>query len=212
MPRSRLVSVEQTTNMGGGRVWPQEALRAVIDVVKRHDMRAHMDGARLMNAVVASGVPAAKHADGFDTVWVDFTKGLGTGIGACMAASADLIEQAWRFKQMWGGSMRQAGSVAAACLYALDNNVERLAEDHDNAKRLAEGLAQIDAVDIDPATVETNIVIFTVPDPRGLIEKLAGEVELSAADGGRRVRAVTHMDVRASDIDLALTKIADALA
>jgi threonine aldolase len=212
MPRSRLVSVEQTTNMGGGRVWPQDALRAVIDVVNQHDMRAHMDGARLMNAVVASGVSAAEHAQGFDTVWVDFTKGLGTGVGACMAASEDLIEQAWRFKQMWGGSMRQAGSIAAACLYALDNNVERLAEDHDNAKRLAEGLAEIPGVGIDPATVETNIVIFDVADPLGLIAKLAGDVELSAADGGRRVRAVTHMDVTRDDIDLALKKIADALA
>jgi threonine aldolase len=211
MPRSRLVSVEQTTNMGGGRVWPQETLRQVVDVANRHDMRTHMDGARLMNAVVASGVPAAQHADGFDTVWVDFTKGLGAGVGACMAASADLIEEAWRYKQMWGGSMRQAGSIAAAGLYALDNNVERLAEDHENARVLADGLAQIPDVEIDPSTVETNIVIFGVPDPRGLVASLAGDVELSTADGGRRVRAVTHMDVSRPEIDVALTKIADAL-
>ena len=211
MPRSRLVSVEQTTNMGGGRVWPQETLRAVVDVAKRHDMRTHLDGARLMNAVVASGVPAAKHAEGFDTAWVDFTKGLGAGVGACMAASEDLIEQAWRFKQMWGGSFRQSGSIAAACLYALDNNVDRLAEDHDNAKHLAEELANIPGVEIDPSTVETNIVIFGVPDPRGLVDTLAGEVELSTADGGRRIRAVTHLDVSRPDIDLALTKISGAL-
>jgi threonine aldolase len=211
MPRSRLVSVEQTTNMGGGRVWPQEALRAVAGVAKRHDMRTHMDGARLMNAVVASGVPASQHADGYDTVWVDFTKGLGAGVGACMAASAELIEQAWRYKQMWGGSMRQAGSIAAAGLYALDNNVERLAEDHENARALADGLAQIPGVEIDPATVETNIVLFRVPDPLRLIESLAGEVELSPADGGRRVRAVTHMDVSREDIDRALARIADAV-
>src|SRR3954451_13966262 len=125
MPRSRLVSVEQTTNMGGGRIWPQETLRAVVDVAKRHDMRTHMDGARLMNAVVASGVAAAQHTEGFDTAWVDFTKGLGAGVGACMAASADLIEQAWRFKQMWGVSFRQSGIVAAASLYALDHHVDR---------------------------------------------------------------------------------------
>jgi threonine aldolase len=212
MPRSRMVSVEQTTNMGGGRVWPQDALRAVVEVVKRHDMRAHMDGARLMNAVVASGVPAPQHAEGFDTVWVDFTKGLGAGVGACMAASAELIEESWRYKQMWGGSFRQAGSIAAACLYALDNNVERLAEDHENARALADGLAQIPGVEIDPATVETNIVIFDVPDALGLIKALAGEVELSPADGGRRVRAVTHLDVSRADIDLALTKISAALS
>jgi threonine aldolase len=211
MPRSRLVSVEQTTNMGGGRVWPQENLRAVVEVAKRHDMRAHLDGARLMNAVVASGVPAAQHAEGFDTAWVDFTKGLGAGVGACMAASADLIDQAWRYKQMWGGSFRQAGFVAAGCLYALDNNVERLAEDHDNARFLAEGLAEIPAVEIDPSTVETNIVIFDVPDAKGLIQSLAGEVDLSSADAGRRVRAVTHLDVSRADVEHALGAIRAAL-
>jgi threonine aldolase len=212
LPRSRLVSVEQTTNMAGGRVWPQEKLRAVAEVAKRHDMRTHMDGARLMNAVVASGVPAAEHAEGYDTVWVDFTKGLGAGVGACMAASAELIEEAWRYKQMWGGSMRQAGAIAAAGLYALDNNVERLAEDHDNARALAEGLAQIPGIDIDPVTVETNIVIFGVADPDALIDALKGEVELSGPFGSaRRLRAVTHMDVGRTDIDLALQKIAAVL-
>jgi threonine aldolase len=211
MPRSRLVSVEQTTNMGGGRVWPQETLRAVTDVARRHDMRAHLDGARLMNAVVASGVPAAQHTEGFDTAWVDFTKGLGAGVGACMAASEELIEQAWRYKQMWGGSLRQAGSIAAACIYALDNNVERLAEDHENAKALADGLAQIPSIDIDPATVETNIVIFDAPDAAGLVAALAGEVELSTAGGGKRVRAVTHLDVSRQDIDQALSRISEAV-
>lgn len=211
MPRSRLVSVEQTTNMGGGRVWPQEALRAVAEVAQRHDMRTHMDGARLMNAVIASGVPAAQHADGFDTAWVDFTKGLGAGVGACMAASADLIEQAWRYKQMWGGSLRQAGSIAAACVYALDNNVERLAEDHDNARFLADGLAAIPGIEIDPATVETNIVIFRPPDARGLIEGLGGQVELSGPVNGDRVRAVTHMDVSRDEIERALSLIQSAV-
>jgi threonine aldolase len=212
MPRSRLVSVEQTTNMGGGRVWPQETLREVVDVAKRHHLRAHMDGARLMNAVVASGVPAAQHADGFDTVWVDFTKGLGAGVGACLAASAEMIEEAWRYKQMWGGSLRQAGSIAAACVYALDNNVERLAEDHENARHLADGLAQIPGVEIDPSTVETNIVIFGVRDPQGLIDSVRGELELSGpVDEGRRVRAVTHMDVTREEIDRALSLISDAV-
>ncbi|MFL5895677.1 MAG: threonine aldolase family protein [Thermoleophilaceae bacterium] len=211
MPRSRLVSVEQTTNMGGGRVWPQQRLREVVDVARRHEMRTHMDGARLMNAVVASGVPAAQHADGFDTAWIDFTKGLGAGVGACLAASAELIEQAWRFKQMWGGSFRQSGVVAAAGLYALDHNVDRLAEDHENARLLADGLAQIDGVELDPAGVETNIVIFRVPDARGLVASLAGEVELSSADAGRAVRAVTHMDVTRAEIDQALVRIEAAL-
>jgi threonine aldolase len=209
MPRSRLLSVEQTTNMGGGRVWPQERLREVVAVAKRHDMRTHMDGARLMNAVVASGVSAAQHAEGFDTAWVDFTKGLGAGVGACMASSADLIDQAWRFKQMWGGSFRQAGSIAAACLYALDNNVERLAEDHANAQRLAEGLAEIPGVTIDPATVETNIVIFQVSDAAALMDAVSGELQLSRA-AGNRVRAVTHMDVDRAGVERALEVIAAA--
>lgn len=211
MPRSRLLSVEQTTNMGGGRVWPQEALRAVAGVARRHDMRTHMDGARLMNAVVASGASAAQHADGFDTAWIDFTKGLGAGVGACLASSADLIDQAWRFKQMWGGSFRQAGVVAAAGLYALEHNVERLAEDHENARLLAEGLAQIPGLTIDPAAVETNIVIFEVDDAAGLIEAVAGEVELSRA-GANRVRAVTHMDVDRRGVQRALEVIAAAAA
>lgn len=210
MPRSRLLSVEQTTNMGGGRVWPQDRLREVVAVAKRHDMRTHMDGARLMNAVVASAATAAEHAEGFDTAWVDFTKGLGAGVGACMAASAELIDQAWRFKQMWGGSFRQAGSIAAACLYALDNNVERLADDHENARRLAEGLAQIDGVTIDPATVETNIVIFEVADAAALIEAVSGEVQLSRG-GANRVRAVTHMDVDRAGVERALEVIAAAM-
>jgi threonine aldolase len=210
MPRSRLVSVEQTANMAGGRVWPQERLRDVVEVAKRHGMRTHMDGARLMNAVVASGVPAAAHAEGFDTAWVDFTKGLGAGVGACLASSAELIDQAWRFKQMWGGGFRQAGSIAAAALYALDNNVERLAEDHENARVLAEGLAEIPGVTIDPATVETNIVIFEVEDGPRLMRSVAGELQLSRA-GVNRVRAVTHLDVGRADVERALDIIRAAL-
>ena len=161
-PRSRLVSVEQTTNIGGGRVWPQEALHAVVDVASRHGLRLHLDGARLMNAVVASGVPAADHARGFDTAWLDFTKGLGAPVGAVLAASRELIDEAWRYKQMLGGAMRQAGVLAAA-LHALDHHVERLATDHANARRLPRA-AEIDGVRIEPDRVETNIVIFEVAD------------------------------------------------
>lgn len=194
-PRTRLVSVEQTTNMGGGRVWPREAVRSVLDVARGHGMRAHLDGARLMNAVVASGVAAADWASEFDTAWLDFTKGLGAPVGACLAASRELIDEAWRYKQMWGGALRQAGVVAAAGLYALDHHVERLADDHANARWLAEALGQVPGVEIDPARVETNIVIFSVPDPDGLAAALAAEgVEVSRAGRGRG-RMVTHLDV-----------------
>lgn len=210
--RTRLVSVEQTTNMGGGRVWPLDVVRGVLDVARRHGLRAHMDGARLMNAVVASGVPAAEYAGGFDTAWLDFTKGLGAPVGACLAGSAVLIEEAWRFKQMMGGSMRQAGIVAAGALYALDHNVERLAEDHAHAALLASGLASLPGVSLDPSSVETNIVIFGVPDPPTFIAGMASRhIQLSPAAGGR-VRAVTHLDVDRAGVEAALAAAREVLA
>src|SRR5207249_8105296 len=143
----RLVSVEQPVNVGGGLIWPAAQILEVLDVAAEHGLRAHLDGARLMNAVVASGIAASTYADGFDTAWIDFTKGLGAPVGACLAGSAELISEAWRYKQMWGGAMRQAGVIAAAGLYALDHNVDRLAEDHENARVLAEGLAEIPGIE-----------------------------------------------------------------
>ncbi len=209
-PRSRVVSVEQTTNMGGGRIWPLAQIEEVLGVVREHAMRAHLDGARLINAVVASGVPAADYARGFDTAWIDFSKGLGAPVGAVLAASRELIEEAWRYKQMMGGALRQSGILSAACLYALDHHVERLAEDHANARALADGLAAIPGISIDPAAVETNIVIFEVPDAPALERALASEVDLLAI-GPRRMRAVTHLDVDSAGIDAALVAIAAAL-
>ncbi|HEY7633793.1 MAG TPA: threonine aldolase family protein [Thermoleophilaceae bacterium] len=203
-PRSKLVSVEQTTNIGGGRVWPIETIRAVLGVARAHNLSAHMDGARLMNAVVASGVSAADHASGFDTAWIDFTKGLGAPIGAVLVGSRELIDEAWRYKQMWGGAMRQSGVVAAAGLYALDHNVERLAEDHENARVLAEGLAEIESVTIDPATVQSNIVVFEVPDATKTGEDLrSAGVQVTRLDL-TRLRAVTHLDVDRAGIERAL--------
>jgi threonine aldolase len=210
-PRSRLVSVEQTANVGGGRVWPLQTIRDVLEVARAHRLRTHMDGARLMNAVVASGVSAREYAAGFDTAWLDFTKGLGAPIGAVLAGSRELIDEAWRWKQMLGGAMRQSGMVAAACLYALDHHVERLAEDHENARRLAAGLAAIPGVRLEPAAVETNIVIFEVDDAPALVERVADRVELWAVDA-HRVRAITHLDVTADDVDRALAAIAPHVA
>src|SRR3954466_9575731 len=210
-PRPRVVCVEQPTNMGGGRVWPAAQVEAVLDVARAHGLRTHLDGARLMNAAVASGVAAAGLARGFDTGWLDFTKGLGAPVGACLAGSADLIAEAWRWKQMLGGAMRQAGGVAAAGLYALDHHVERLADDHANARRLAEGLAAIDGVTIDPASVETNIVVFEVPDAAAFCAALESDGVLMGPLGARAVRAVTHLDVDAAGIDGALKAAARAL-
>jgi len=211
MPRSRLVSVEQTTNLAGGHVWPLSTVLDVLDVARRHGLRAHMDGARLMNAVVASGVPAASYAGGFDTAWIDFTKGLGAPIGAVLAGSRELIDEAWRWKQMLGGSFRQSGIVAAGCLYALDHHVSRLAEDHENARVLAHGLAALPGVRLDPESVETNIVIFEVDDAFDLVRRIADRVEIQAF-GPQRVRAVTHLDVSRADIAVALEAFAAELS
>jgi len=209
-PRSRLVMVEQTTNLGGGRVWPAARIEEVLAVAEEFGLRTHLDGARLLNAAVASGQSAASFSAGFETAWIDFSKGLGAPVGACLAGSADLIAEARRYKQMLGGSMRQAGIVAAGARYGLQHNVERLADDHANAKFLAEGLAELDGVEIDPATVETNIVIFDVPDAQALHDKLAANgVEMSLLEG--RVRAVTHLDVDRAGVERALGAVRDAL-
>jgi threonine aldolase len=191
--------VEQTTNYGGGRVWPLDQIRGVQEAARANGLATHMDGARLMNAVVASGVTAADFASGFDSAWLDFTKGLGAPVGACLAGSQELIDEAWRFKQMMGGSLRQAGIVAAAGLYALDHNVERLAEDHANARVLADGFAELGCEVVPP---ETNIVIFSATE--GFVEAMARHaVELSDTPDGR-VRAVTHLDASAADVEEAL--------
>ncbi|MGH3785781.1 MAG: threonine aldolase family protein [Pseudonocardiaceae bacterium] len=211
-PRSRLVSVEQTTNLAGGRVWPLEQLRAVLDVATRHRLRTHLDGARLMNAVVASGVPAAEWAHGFDTAWIDFTKGLGAPVGAVLAGSAELIDEAWRYKQMMGGALRQAGIVAAGCLWALDHHVDRLAEDHANARILADGLAELPEVTLDPTAVETNIVVFQLADAPRFAHRLEAEhgVRMGAL-GPDQVRAVTHHDVDTAGVRHATAAVAAVL-
>ncbi len=211
-PRSRLVSVEQTTNLAGGHVWPLSQLREVVEVAKANGLRLHMDGARLMNAVVASGIPTTEWTAGFDTAWIDFSKGLGAPMGAVLAGSQELIEEAWRYKQMMGGALRQAGIVAAGALWALDHHVERLAMDHDNARTLARGLADIPGVEIDPAQVATNIVVFQVSDARSLCTQLAVNGVIMGALDERTVRAVTHLDVGAEDIATALDAVSSTLA
>jgi threonine aldolase len=205
------VCVEQPTNMGGGRVWPLDQVSAVLGVARAHGLRAHLDGARLLNAAVASGIDAATWGGGFDSAWLDFTKGLGAPVGACLAGSSGFIAEAWRWKQMLGGAMRQAGIIAAAGLYALDHHVERLADDHARARRLAEGLSALPGVEIDPSTVETNILVFAVPDAAAFCSALGhADVTMGALDA-RRVRAVTHLDVDDAGIDRALEAAADAL-
>jgi threonine aldolase len=212
-PPQRLLELEQTTNFGGGAVWPLAQLNAVAAIAHEQGWATHMDGARLMNACVAAGVSARDMVAGMDSVWLDFTKGLGAPLGAVLCGSREFIGQAWRWKQRLGGSMRQGGVCAAACLYALDHNIDRLAEDHANARALARGLRQVPGVSVEEP--ETNLVFFDIAGagmtvPR-LQEKLAAE-GIWVSGMGNRVRACTHLDVTAPMIEEAVGAIRAALA
>lgn len=202
-PRTRLVSVENTSNFGGGRVWPMGTLMAVTDIAERHGLNVHMDGARLMNAVTASGIAAREWAAQVDSVGICFSKGLGAPVGAALAGEKSFIKEARRIQQILGGAMRQAGIVAAGALYALRHNVERLAEDHANAKLLAERLVDEGCIEIDPDEVETNIVFFRTHDTGMEADEFVEELRkrgVRMGAFGDRVRAVTHLDVGRADI------------
>ena len=203
--RSRLVSVENTTNLGGGAVWSADALDAVADAAHERGLSTHMDGARLMNAVVASGAPASEFARGYDSVWIDMSKGLGAPVGGVLAGSHEFIAQALRHKHQFGGAMRQAGIIAAAGVYALKHNVDRLAEDHDNAKRFARLIAQIDGIAVDVDAIETNMVYFDVSGtgltaPR-ISDRLLGHGVRIGPMGDHLMRAVTHLDVDTAGVE-----------
>ena len=207
-PKTRLVSIEQTANMAGGTVWPIEAIRSVGQAARENGLLTHMDGARLLNAVVASGTRAKEFAREFDSAWIDLSKGLGAPVGAVLAGSKEFIQEAWQWKQRLGGAMRQAGIIAAGGVYALRHHIERLADDHANAKILAEGLAQNPSIGIKPADVETNIVVFDVAKtgltaPQFLNRVSEQGLRMSAAFPGR-VRAVTHLDIGRAEIERAL--------
>jgi threonine aldolase len=209
MPRTRAISVEQTSNVAGGVCWPREQMEAVCQAAHAGGLVAHMDGARLLNAVVASGTSARAFAAPFDSVWIDLSKGLGAPVGAVLAGSRDFVEQAWRFKQRFGGAMRQAGIIAAAGIYALRHHVDRLAEDHERARRLARGLAALPGVTLDPAGVETNIVVFDV-SRTGMSGEVFGRRTLTSHGvrfsvlGPTTVRAVTHLDIPPDGVERAL--------
>jgi threonine aldolase len=209
MPRTRAVSVEQTSNVVGGVCWPLDQIDAVCRAAHVGGLVAHMDGARLLNAVVATGTPAHAFAAHFDSVWIDLSKGLGAPVGAVLAGSRDFIEEAWRFKQRYGGAMRQAGIIAAAGVYALRHHVDRLAEDHERARRLAQGLAGLRGITLDPERVETNIVVFDVSQ-RGLTGETFGARTMASHGvrfsvlGPNTVRAVTHLDIPPDGVERAV--------
>jgi threonine aldolase len=206
LPRSRVVLVEQTSNLGGGSIWPLDGIQSVCAAAHRHDMACHMDGARLLNAVAATGVKARTYAEPFDSVWIDFSKGLGAPVGAALAGSKGFIQEAWRWKHQFGGAMRQAGIVAAGAVYALNHHMERLAEDNENAQILARGLAEIEGIVVEP--VETNLIFFDVLGMGVTAEAfnaLLREKGLRISVLGKtRGRAVTHLDVSREQVKEAL--------
>lgn len=214
-PSPRLVCLEQTHNFGGGAVWPLERYREMAKIAREHSVAVHTDGARLFNAVVATGTDPGVWGEVVDSIWVDFTKGLGAPLGAVLAGSREFIAEARMHKHRHGGAMRQAGIAAAACLHALDHHVERLAEDHLNAVRLAEGLG---ALGLETSPVETNMVWIDVSSTSlgaaEFLERLAvwGVRMSRVADD---VRAVTHLDISADDVDTAVAavrKVLDSLS
>ncbi len=211
-PVPRLVCVEQTHNFGGGTQWTLPELQQVSNTAKDCGLAVHMDGARLLNACVASGVSADIFCRHVDSVWIDFTKGLGAPIGAVLAGSAVFIAEARRYKHIFGGAMRQAGIAAAGCLHALDFHIDRLAEDHANAKRLAEGLSHICGVEVHTPKPETNMVFFDAANTglsnANFVTELAKRgVRMGQVRG--KIRAVTHLDVSRADIETAIAAAAN---
>jgi threonine aldolase len=217
MPRTRAVSVEQTSAGTGGVCWPVDQIESVCQVAHEARLVTHMDGARLLNAVVSSGTSAHRFAALFDSVWIDLSKGLGAPIGAVLAGSREFIEEAWRYKQRFGGAMRQAGIIAAGGVYALRNHVSRLAQDHEHALVLATELARIPGITLDPGRVETNIVIFDVGETGFTGEELNARTVAShgvrfSVLGDSSVRAVTHLDISREGISQAVQAVRAAVA
>jgi threonine aldolase len=209
-----IVVLEQTHRSAGGRVWPLDELAAVAETARELGVVVHIDGARLLNASVASGVAAAEYGAIGDTVTLCFSKGLGCPLGAILAGSRETMGKAWRGKFLFGGAMRQAGMVAAAAVHALDHHVDRLAEDHARARRLAEGLADA-GLPVDPATVETNFVGLEV-EPLGLTteeatERIAKEGVLVGWLRPGVLRLATYLGVEDADVETAIASIPQAL-
>lgn len=211
-PHPTLLCIENTHNYGGGSVWPMKQLGEVCEAARSRGLKVHMDGARLFNAAVAAGVEANEFAAHADSVWIDLSKGLGCPVGAVLAGTKSFIDHARRYKHAFGGAMRQAGIIAAAGVYALANNIARLADDHANAKLLADGLSKSSRVKL-LFPVETNIVFFQVDGftPAQFAEAAAtAGVRFSAVGGG--VRGVTHLDVSREQVAAAVNTVLTLLA
>ena len=207
-PVTKLICLENTHNRGGGSIYPLKTLETICKMATSRGLRVHLDGARLWNASVATGIKPQEYARCADSVSVCLSKGLGAPVGSLVAGTASLIDRAHRFRKMFGGGMRQAGILAAAGMYALDHHLDRLREDHENAKRLALGLKEIKGISIDPDHVETNIIIFGVAGtgktPAQIKEEMKREGVWLSGIGPMQIRLVTHLDVGHKDIEKSL--------
>jgi threonine aldolase len=207
-PRSRLIALENTHNLAGGTLFPLEEMHRIRQLAGRRGLSMHLDGARLWNASIASGIAPQEYVRYFDSVAVSFSKGLGAPIGSAVAGSHDFIMRARRCRKMFGGGMRQAGVIAAAAIYGLQHHRERLAEDHRNARRLAEALHERGGIDIDLKTVQTNIVVLDIAKTKlnvpQAVEALKKRGVLVTPFGATILRAVTHLDVSSDDIERAI--------
>lgn len=214
-PVTRLICLENTHNRGGGAIYPIEKMREIYQVAKSKGLFVHLDGARLWNASVATGISPQEYSQWADSVSVCLSKGLGAPIGSLVAGSESFIDRVHRFRKMFGGGMRQVGMIAAAGLYALDHHLERLKQDHQNAKRLAVGLREIKGVSLDPKHVETNIVIFDVAETGKTAQQVAEAMKhhgvLIHAIGKTQIRLVTHLDVTEEDIETALKAFGEVI-
>ncbi|MEL6159054.1 MAG: GntG family PLP-dependent aldolase [Cyanobacteria bacterium J06623_5] len=211
-PRTRLVCIENTHNRSGGRIFPLSAIKDIAAVCDRYQLRLHMDGARFWNACIATGISEAEYAAPFDTLSVCFSKGLGAPVGSALVGTAEQMAQARRFRKMFGGGMRQAGIIAAGALYALQHQRDRLANDHDNAQKLAQGIKGVKGISIDVAAVETNIVNFEVTHHSAaeVVKSLAQSGVAVLATGPNKIRAVTNLMVNSAQILQATEEIIKA--
>jgi len=206
-PPTRLLCLENTHNRAGGAIVPLAALTATAEAARARGLRVHLDGARLWNAAVATGVPLARWAEPFDTVMMCFSKGLGAPVGSILLGDGPTIQRARRVRKRLGGGMRQAGILAAACLHALDHHLDRLADDHRRARRFAELAATVPGLACDPGSVETNIVLIEVTEPAWTADSVVAALEAHgvrlSAFGPRTIRAVTHLDLDDAAIERA---------
>jgi threonine aldolase len=202
MPRTKVIEVENTHVRAGGTIWPMENILALKQLVQRYDLKYHLDGARIWNASVATGISVREYAEHFDSISCCLSKGLGAPVGSIIGSTKSLIQEAFRVRKSWGGGMRQVGILAAAGLYALKNNISRLADDHANAKYLAERISEMTKVEIDMKAVQTNIVSFK-PLKLGteeVIERCQQNGLLLSTGKVGWIRAVTHLDVNSEQI------------